>query len=79
VGSLTLISKVLLNSEVNYMIVRLDAEHVIIEDDLTTGVLTFLVKYAQFHYFSIVKSEPLAPGTEPFTRRRLCSGIIFKI
>ena len=73
--SLTLICQILLYVQVNSMIVGFNAEDRIVQSYLSSGIFTFNIKYAQFHYFSINKIEPFAPGTDPFTNKRLCSGI----
>ena len=75
-GSLALVGQELLNIEINGMLVRLgDGEDLIVKGHLATGVLTLNVIYCEFHYYiSIITIEPLLPGTEPFTMRRLFSG-----
>ena len=74
VGTLTLVSEVLLHVEINGMLVGIDCEHLIGELSLATGVLTLDIVDCDFHYFSIKTIEPLLPGIDPFIRSTLCSG-----
>ena len=76
-STLTLVSHKLLYIQVDGMVIGLNAEDRFVQRNLSSGVFTFNVKYANFHYFSIITIEPLQPGIEPFTKRRLCSAITF--
>ena len=75
--TLTLVGKILFYGEVEYVLVGLYREHLVVEDCLTTGVFSFLGVYCEFHcYFSIEMIEPLLPGMEPLSIIILCSGMI---
>ncbi len=74
--TLTAVSEILLNIEIEGVLVGLDSENLVVEVDAAACVLALLVVYCEFHcYFSISTIEPLLPGMEPLIMMRLCSGI----
>ena len=77
VCALALVAQILFDVQVENMVIWLDGIDLVIERSLASGLLTIDVINVDFHYFLIKTVEPLQPATEPFTRMRLCSGMIF--
>ena len=48
-GSLTLVSQILLNVEIDDVIIGLNTEDGLIQSHLTAGLLTFDIQYTDFH------------------------------
>ena len=49
VGTLTLVGQVLLNVEIDSVFVNVDGEHLVVEESLAAGILSFYVVDCEFH------------------------------
>src|SRR5690554_2710214 len=74
-GTLTVIGQKLFHIKIDGMIIGLNTENRVGQLNFPAGFLSLDINYVQFHYFSIIKYEPLGPGTDPLTIKRLFSGI----
>ena len=76
--TLTLVGHILLHVQIDNVVIRFNAEDILIQSYLSTGLLTVDFQYTNFHfYFSIKRVEPLQPATLPLISSKLCSGITF--
>ena len=73
VCTLTLVRQILLYIQVNSMFVGLNSKNTIVQGCLATRLFAQGGKNVQFHYFSTITMDCLAPGTEPFTINKFFS------
>ena len=66
VRTLTLVSQILLNVQVDSMIIGFNAENRIVQSYLSTGIFTFNIKYAQLHVtFQLIRLNLLRQEQNP--------------